>query len=87
VRKVRKLLFVVAPGQRLLYESLTRTFANDENVEVVLDRRIAERRQQRSSAPPDRRRRDRRRRRDVEQDLASRGFAVVGVFAVKQLSR
>jgi hypothetical protein len=87
VRRVRKLVFVVAPGQRKLYESLRRTFAGDDTVEVILDRRTAERRQSRERSPADRRRADRRRRRGVEETLAARGFAVVGVVAVKQLAR
>lgn len=86
VRKIRKLVFVVAPGQRRLYESLTRTFACDDTVQVVLDRRTGERRQRGERPAADRRRADRRRR-DVEAKLAERGFAVVGVVAVKQTAR
>ena len=87
VRKIRKLVFVVAPGQRRLFESLSRTFAGDDSVQVVLDRRSGERRQQGARPPADRRRADRRRRRDVEEKLASRGYAVVGVVAVKETAR
>ncbi|MBI1734829.1 MAG: hypothetical protein HYR51_06625 [Candidatus Rokubacteria bacterium] len=87
MRKIRRLVFVVAPGQRQLYESLTRTFAGDDSVQVVLDRRNGERRQRGERPPADRRRADRRRRRDVEEKLAARGYAVVGVVAVKQPAR
>lgn len=87
MRRIRKLVFVVAPGQRRLFESLTRTFAGDDSVQVVLDRRTGERRRRGERPLADRRRADRRRRRDVEDKLASRGYAVVGVVAVKQPAR
>ena len=78
------MVFVVAPTQRKLYESLKRTFAADSSVQIVLERRTGERRERGESGSADRRRRDRRRRRrDAEEKLASRGFAVVGIVAVK----
>ena len=83
MRKVRRLVFVVSPSQKQFYESLKRTFAEDPSVEVVLDRRKGERRQRRDRTTVDRRRADRRRRPEVDAMLASRGYAVIGVVAVK----
>jgi hypothetical protein len=87
VSTVRRLIFVVSPGQRKLYESLRRTFASDGGVEVVLDRRRSERRRSGDHAGTDRRRSERRRRRDVEAQLAARGYAVVGIVALKHAAR
>jgi hypothetical protein len=77
-------LFIVAPGYRAMYESLTRALAGEENVEIIYDRRVIRR--------DDTRRRptiwshgpladlgDRRLPSHVEDDLRTRGWAVVRV--------
>jgi hypothetical protein len=87
VRQIRRLVFVVAPEQRELYESLVRTFKEDRSVQIVIDRRRGERRQREAPATSDRRRADRRVEADVQKKLASRGYAVVGVIAAKTSAR
>lgn len=53
-------LIVVRRERRDLYESLRRGFASDPRVDVILDRRQAERRATEAGAETDRRRRQRR---------------------------
>jgi hypothetical protein len=55
-------LLIVRRGHFAIYELLTRTFADDSNVQIVWDRRVGERHQT-TDAPGDeeRRRTDRRR--------------------------
>jgi hypothetical protein len=76
-------MFIIAPGQRALYDSLRRTFANDPTVEVVMDRRKGQRRQPASGTSAERRAVDRRRNVTVQKKLSARGFAVVGVVATE----
>jgi hypothetical protein len=83
MQRIRGLVFLVAPRQRQLYESLTRTFADDDTVQVILDRRASDRRKRPEPPPADRRRKERRRHADVQQKLSLRGYAVVGVVAAK----
>jgi len=79
----RRLVFIVSPEQRALFESLVRTFANDTSVDVVLDRRGGQRRQRAQAPASDRRKADRRRHLEVQKRLAARGYAVVAVIAAK----
>jgi hypothetical protein len=83
MQRIRRLVFIVAPRQRQLYDSLTRTFANDASVEVVLDRRSTDRRGRPEPRTADRRQKERRRHRDAQHKLSLRGYAVVGVIAAK----
>ncbi|MEK7385321.1 MAG: hypothetical protein AABZ83_02670, partial [candidate division NC10 bacterium] len=46
--KLRRLVFIVGRSRRALHDSLRRTFADDDFVQVVLDRRVAERRRRRA---------------------------------------
>jgi hypothetical protein len=78
VEFIRRLVFIVARERKDLYTSLTRTFADDPTVEVVLDRRGGERRRAAATPTTDRRRRDRRVNEDVERAVRERGYAVVG---------
>jgi len=80
---IRRLLFIVGSKRPAFYESLRRTFRGDDTVQVVLDRRRGERRR---SCPPGRRLighaprgADRREQLDVQRQLTTRGYAVVGV--------
>lgn len=53
-------LFIVARGHDRLYEDLQQQFAANPDVEVLVDRRHAERRQGPNARDPERRRNDRR---------------------------
>jgi hypothetical protein len=75
-------LFIIAPGQRALYDSLRRTFASDPTVDVVMDRRKGQRRKRGTGASAERRAADRRRNATAQDKLSARGFAVVGVVAM-----
>ncbi|MBI2156605.1 MAG: hypothetical protein HYU26_06865 [Candidatus Rokubacteria bacterium] len=79
--RIERLLFIVGRGRRPFYESLRRTFGGDDTVQVVLDRRVAERRRKRPARrKEDRRQADRRARRQIDRQIRSRGYAVVGTF-------
>jgi len=80
---IRRLLFIVGSKRPDFYESLRRTFRGDDTVQVVLDRRHGERR---GTRRPTRRRvgheqrgADRREQAEIQRQLRSRGYAVVGV--------
>jgi hypothetical protein len=60
-------LVIVRRGHFATYELLTRTFADDSNVQIVWDRRIAERRRAADAPDADERRRADRRRRPPTQ--------------------
>lgn len=71
-----RLLFVVADSETRLYESLRKSFADEDSVEIVLDRRRGDRR--RDSLPvTEERRRGPRRTHDIANDLRRIGWAVV----------
>lgn len=56
----RRDLYIVSTDRRDLYELFRKQFADDPNVEVILDRRKGERRAARGATPEERRRADRR---------------------------
>ncbi len=58
-------LYIVATGRGDLHELFVRQFADDPEVEVILDRRQRERRAARTETPEERRRADRRRTEQV----------------------
>jgi hypothetical protein len=80
---IRRLLFIVGSKRPDFYESLRRTFRGDDTVQIVLDRRRGERRGPRRPGrrPLTREQRgaDRREQLEIERQLRSRGYAVVGV--------
>ena len=76
---MRRELFIVARDRSDLYRYLTQTFADAENVEVIFDRRSAERRDDPTPVANERRRRDRRSRATVEDDLRTVGYAFLVV--------
>lgn len=81
--KIRRILFIVGQGRRALYDSLRRTFADDDFVQVVLDRRVADRRRRRPRPPrTERRQTERRAEEEIERQLHARGYAVLGVTAL-----
>lgn len=73
-------IFVVARDRPDLYRYLSQTFADADNVQVILDRRGSEHREEggdgRSDEP---RRAERRARPKVEQDLRSVGYAFITI--------
>ena len=79
---VRK-LFIVSPGQRALYESLKRSLAGEDNVEVIYDRRVARQEQRRTrsiwSEGPLADLGERRVRSDIDEALRRSGWAVVRI--------
>jgi hypothetical protein len=82
---IRRLLFIVGSGRSDFYDSLRRTFQGDDTVQIVLDRRRGERRRGRRAGGPkgqrEQRVADRRQHEEIEWQLRSRGYAVVGVPA------
>jgi hypothetical protein len=72
---MRRELFIVARDRSDLYRYLSQTFADADNVEVIFDRRSAERRDVGAHANPDRRRRERRTRPLVDEELRTVGYA------------
>jgi hypothetical protein len=86
--RVQRLLFIVARSRRELYDSLKRTFAGDDTVQVLLDRRVAERRGARArKRKTERRQKERRAQRAIERQLLARGYAVVGVPRLQRTPR
>ena len=82
---IRRLLFIVGSRRPDFYESLRRTFRGDDTVQVVLDRRYAERRAGRRAggrmAARDQRVAERREHLEIEWQIRARGYAVVGIPA------
>jgi hypothetical protein len=70
-------LFLVSRREARLYEYLIERFRDDANVEVILDRRQAERRQRASYDGHDRRRSDRRCRFEVDLELRIRSHVIL----------
>jgi hypothetical protein len=83
---IRRLLFIVGSRRTDFYESLRRTFEGDDTVQIVLDRRRGERRRRRRAGSravrPEQRVAERREHLEIERQLRSRGYAVVGVPAL-----
>ena len=83
-RPIRRLLFIVGSRRPEFYESLRRTFCGDDTVQVVADRRHGERRTAAAggrTAAREQRVAERREHLEIEWQLRSRGYAVVGVPA------
>jgi hypothetical protein len=82
---IRRLLFIVGSKRPDFYESLRRTFRGDDTVQIVLDRRRGERRlvrrPVRRGTGPEQRGAERRAQLEIQRQLRSRGYAVVGVLA------
>jgi hypothetical protein len=82
---IRRLLFIVGSKRPDFYESLRRTFRGDDTVQIVLDRRRGERRKTRRPgrrpAGREQREAERREQLEIQRQLRSRGYAVVGVPA------
>jgi hypothetical protein len=72
-------LFVVSRHHPDLFAYLRERFATDTNVEVILDRRMAQRRQREVRPEAERRRADRRSRPEVEMELKTRSHAIITI--------
>jgi len=70
-------MYIVARDHPELFAYLRDRFSCDGTVEVILDRRFAQRRQGRAYHAPERRREDRRRRPEVDQELKIRAHAII----------
>jgi hypothetical protein len=84
-RPIRRLLLIVGSRRPEFYESLRRTFCGDDTVQVVADRRHGERRTAGPAggrtAAREQRVAERREHLEIEWQLRSRGYAVVGIPA------
>ena len=84
-KPIRRLLFIVGSRRPEFFESLRRTFHGDDTVQVVADRRHGERRTGRcaggGTAAREQRIAERREHLEIEWQLRSRGYAVVGIPA------
>jgi septal ring factor EnvC (AmiA/AmiB activator) len=69
-------VFIVARRHPELFDYLSERFADDPNVTVVLDRRLAPRRRRALPAAAERRRVDRRTRPEVEAQLRATSLAI-----------
>ena len=86
--KVQRLLFIVAERRRPLYDSLRRTFAGDDTVQIVLNRRIADRRRKKPrTRTSERRQKERRAQREIDRQIGARGYAVVGIMTFQRAPR
>jgi len=72
-------LYIVSREHRWLYRHLVERFQDDPDVEVILDRRVAERRTQPSPLPAeqDRRRSERRQPISPDDDLRVRSHYII----------
>jgi PHD/YefM family antitoxin component YafN of YafNO toxin-antitoxin module len=70
-------LVIVSRQHPDLYVYLRDRFAAEADVEVILDRRLAERRREQAAVSRERRRQDRRSRPDIDAQLRSRSHVIV----------
>jgi hypothetical protein len=80
-----KQIVVVARDRQKLFEYTKRAFSGNSSVEVVLDRRRAERRTGERASSPDRRRGDRRLMNEIDNHLRALGWAVVRLDVFRTL--
>ena len=71
------LFFIVSRDQRDLHAYLTREFRRDEHIQIIVDRRMADRRCRVEPPALDQRRAARRRTMAMERQIRSVGFALV----------
>ena len=71
-------LFLVSRREVRLYEYLVERFADDRNVEIILDRRVSHRRRQTEPyGGPERRRAERRSRFEIDVELQLRSHVIL----------
>ena len=71
------MLFIVSRDQHDLHDYLTKEFVRDEQIQVILDRRLGDRRKRAQSQGHELRQAARRRALAVQEQVRSVGFAVV----------
>lgn len=71
------LLFIIHGDRPDLHEYLASAFRRDEQIQVILDERLAERRQAADRPARERRRPKKRRRHAIDAEVARLGLAVV----------
>jgi hypothetical protein len=74
-----RLLFIVSREAQRHHDYLRQAFAGEPDVEVILNRRRAERRRRIEPAQAERRRRERRVRPNAEERLRTIGWSIVEV--------
>jgi hypothetical protein len=81
-------LFIVSRQEPELFQYLLQEFASEEDVHVILDRRLAERRRGAAAGEPDaeRRRGERRAQAHVDRQLRALGYAFVRVERSRPLA-
>ena len=72
-------LFIVSRREPQLFDYLAREFASEDDVQVILDRRIGERRRASGTHPVERRHADRRMLTHVPRQVGTLGYAFVRV--------
>lgn len=70
-------LYIVARDHPELFSYLYQAFARDGEVDVILDRRVAERRRTSAPYPAERRRADRRSRPELDSELEFRAHVSI----------
>jgi len=78
-------LFIVPQDQPELHEHFRRDFSNDNEVQVLLDRRVADRRQRIEPHTPERRRADRRPQPGTPEAFRRVGFGAAFPVLVVEL--
>lgn len=81
-------LFIVSRSEPELYRYLSTEFSSEDDVRVILDRRVSDRRGdgERHGLPSvERRQRDRRAQAHVARQLSSLGYAFVRIEAARQI--
>jgi hypothetical protein len=74
-------LFIVSRLEPQLFEYLSREFASEDDVKVIVDRRVGERRRNAGARDIERRQGDRRTLAHVPHQVSSLGYAFVRVDA------
>jgi hypothetical protein len=82
-REIVRHLLIVARNREHLYGQLKQAFAENEQIQVIVDRRTGERRHRTQGTPAERRKADRRNRK-VEEQLRSIGWALVLLDEARQ---
>jgi hypothetical protein len=75
--RVDPLLFIVGRNQPDLHDYLTTEFRRDDQIQIIVDRRLADRRRRVEPHPLDQRRTARRRELAMEEQIRSVGVAMV----------
>ena len=83
----RRLVFIVSRDRMDLYERLRQALIREPDVDLILDRRAADRRVGDSAFDAERRGRQRRERRAVDAEVRECGWAVVRIPAAPETRR